>query len=107
MTTPTDYIQAYAVLRIDGETIDSVARVAEWEIDGKIQPTAGPANVSVRQIVLSAQEARDEVDRARAGADRGVGQAHRGAAVLRQDFPAILAMTQLGPGPSPRLRRPG
>lgn len=61
MTTPNDYIQAYAVIRVDGETIDSDARVSEWEIDGKIQPTSGPANVTVKQIVMTAQEARDEV----------------------------------------------
>lgn len=63
MATPNDYIQAYAVLRVDGETADSDARVAEWEIDGEIQPTAGPANVTVKQIVMSAQEARNEVVR--------------------------------------------
>ncbi len=63
MTTPNDYIQAFAVIRVDGETIDSDARVSEWEIDGKMQPTAGPANVTVKQIVMTAQEARDEVVR--------------------------------------------
>jgi hypothetical protein len=63
MTTPNDYTQAYAILRVDGETIDSDARVSECEIDGTIQPTAGPANVTVKQIVMSAQEARDEVMR--------------------------------------------
>ena len=63
MMTPNDYIQAYAVIRVDGETIDSDARVSEWEIDGKIQPTSGPANVTVKQIVMTSQEARDEVIR--------------------------------------------
>ncbi len=63
MTTPNHYVEAYAVIRVDGETIDSDARVAEWEIDGKIQPAAGPANVTVKQIVMTAQEARDEVMR--------------------------------------------
>lgn len=63
MATHDDYIQAYAVLRVDGETVDSDARVSEWEIDGEIQPAAGPANVTVKQIVMSAQEARNEVVR--------------------------------------------
>ena len=63
MTAPNDYIQAYAVIRVDGDTIDSDARVSEWEIDAEIQPTAGPANVTVKQIVMTAQEARDEVIR--------------------------------------------
>ena len=57
-----DYIQAYAVLRIDGP-VDSDARVTEFEINGEIQPTAGPSNVVVKQIVMSAQEARNEVMR--------------------------------------------
>ena len=63
MTIPNDYIQAFAVIRVDGETIDSDARVCEWEIDGKVQPTAGPTNVTVKQIVMTAEEARDEVIR--------------------------------------------
>ncbi len=46
MTTPNDYIQAFAVIRVNGETMDSDARVAECEIDGKMQPTAGPANIT-------------------------------------------------------------
>ncbi|MFM2093274.1 MAG: hypothetical protein RIS70_398, partial [Planctomycetota bacterium] len=63
MTGPNDYIQAYAVIRVDGDTIDSDARVSEWVIDGKVQPTAGPANVRVKQILMTAQEAMDEVIR--------------------------------------------
>ena len=63
MTVPNDYIQANAVIRVDGDTMDSDARVSEWVIDGKVQPTAGPANVRVKQILMTAQEARDEVIR--------------------------------------------
>lgn len=72
MTTPNEYIEVYAVIRVDGDTIDSDARVSVWEIDGKVQPTAGPANVKVKQIVMTAQEARDEVIRlSRLNASKG------------------------------------
>ncbi len=54
MTDSNDFIQDYALTGADGETIDSDARVAEWEIDGRVQPTVGPANVIIKQIVMTA-----------------------------------------------------
>ena len=71
MSDSIDYIQAYAVLRVDGP-VDCEARITEWEIDGEMQPTAGPSNVTVKQIIMSAQEARNEVMRLnRVNAEKG------------------------------------
>lgn len=63
MNEKPQHIQGYAVIRIDNGPIDSPARVDEFLIDGTVQPTAGPSNVSVKQILLSADETRREVMR--------------------------------------------
>ncbi len=52
------YITAYAVIRVDG-TADSDARIKEYQ--GVLM--AGPSHVSVKEIVMSADEARSEVVR--------------------------------------------
>lgn len=57
------YIQGYAVIRVDDGPVDNPARAPEWRIDGIMQPTAGPANVTVKQLVTTADEARREVVR--------------------------------------------
>jgi hypothetical protein len=57
------YVSAFAVLRVDDGPPDHPSRVQEFLIDGEMVSTAGPANVCVKEIVMSADEARREVIR--------------------------------------------
>ena len=59
--TKLNYITAFAVIRIDDGPLDHPSRVREWPIRG--EPTAGPSNVTVKEVVMSAEEARKEVVR--------------------------------------------
>ena len=59
MSRELDYITAYAVIRVGAGPPDSDSR--PHELCGIL--TAGPANVSVKEIVMSAEEARNEVVR--------------------------------------------
>ena len=56
-----NYKQGYAVIRVDN--FGSEAQVEEFTLDGITVPAPGPANVTVKEIVFDATEARDEVIR--------------------------------------------
>lgn len=57
------YLTGYAVIRIDGKLLDHPSRVREFTIDGVTLPAPGPSNVSVKEVVTTAEEARREVIR--------------------------------------------
>ncbi len=57
------YLTGYAVLRIDDGPIDHPSSVREFMLDGVAMPAPGPSNVSVKEIVTTAEEARREVIR--------------------------------------------
>lgn len=57
------YLAGYAVIRIDDGPLDHPSRVREFVVDGVTMPTAGPSNVSVKEVVTTAEEARREVMR--------------------------------------------
>ena len=72
MGEPLRYVPAFAVLRVVDGPPDHPSRVTEFVIDGATVPTAGPANVSVKEVVMTADEARREVVRLNAlNAGRG------------------------------------
>lgn len=54
------YIQAYAVIRIDWNLLGDKT-VWTFERDGKTIPTAGPCGITVKEIVLTAELAQNEV----------------------------------------------
>ena len=58
-----DYLAAFAVIRIDPGPLDFPSLVTEFCIDDVNVPTAGPWNVKVKEVVLTAEEARSEVMR--------------------------------------------
>ena len=62
MSKSTNYIQAYAVIRID-EFMGTKSHVHEYESEGMLLPAAGPAYITVKEVVLCAEEARKEVMR--------------------------------------------
>lgn len=49
------------MIRVDDRSND--AHVDAFEINGKLVPAAGPGNVTVKEIVFSAADARSEVIR--------------------------------------------
>lgn len=57
------YLAGYAVIRVDDGPPDHPWRVGEYVVDGVILPTTGPPNVTVKEVVTSADEARREVMR--------------------------------------------
>jgi hypothetical protein len=56
------YVQVYVVLRVERDATPDAA-VMTFERDGKIIPAAGPSGVTVKEVVLTAEEAQDEVIR--------------------------------------------
>jgi hypothetical protein len=63
MSDASNYVMAYAVIRVDDGTIHHPSRVGEFVRDGVALPAPGPSNVCVKEIVLSAEEAQREVIR--------------------------------------------
>ncbi|HYV36749.1 MAG TPA: hypothetical protein VE988_13665 [Gemmataceae bacterium] len=63
MGSKPGYVQGYAVIRIDGGPVDHPSRVQEFMLDGVLVPAPGPSNVTVKEVVASAEEARREVAR--------------------------------------------
>ena len=62
MASDRRHIQAFVVLRIDkGATIDDSG--VSFERDGKSFPAAGPSGVTVKEVLMSAEEAQNEVVR--------------------------------------------
>ena len=57
------YLAGYAVIRIDDGPLDHPSRVREFTIDGVALPAPGPSNVSVKEVVTTAEEACREVSR--------------------------------------------
>jgi hypothetical protein len=57
------YIAGYAVIRIDDGALDHPSSVHEVPVDGVLVPAPGPSNVTVKEIVTTAEEARREVIR--------------------------------------------
>ena len=57
-----NYITGYAVVRVDGPS-DDPSRVRDYHRDGQMLPAAGPSHVTVKEVVMSAEEARREVIR--------------------------------------------
>jgi hypothetical protein len=60
MSKNHQYLQMFAVIRID-ESFDPKANVPEFEFQGKILHVAGPPNVTVKEVLQTAEEARSEV----------------------------------------------
>jgi hypothetical protein len=56
-------VPAFAVLRVDDGPPDHSSRVQEFVSAGEVVPAAGPANVCVKEVVMTADEARREVIR--------------------------------------------
>jgi len=66
------YLAGYAVIRIDDGPLDHPSSVREFTIDGVALPAPGPSNVSVKEVVTTAEEARREVIRLNAlNAEKG------------------------------------
>jgi hypothetical protein len=66
-----NYVTGYAVIRVDGP-VDHPSRVPEYERDGELLPAPGPSHVTVKEVVMTAEEARREVVRLnRLNADKG------------------------------------
>jgi hypothetical protein len=63
MSEKPRYLQGYAVIRIDDGPLDDLGRVRELIIDGAEVPAPGPARVSVKEVVMTVEEARREVVR--------------------------------------------
>jgi hypothetical protein len=57
------YIVAYVVIRVEEGPLDQPARIHEHESNDEIVPAPGPSNVKIKEIVMSAEEARNEVRR--------------------------------------------
>jgi hypothetical protein len=57
------YLQGYAVIRIDDGPLDDMGRVRESTIDGAEGPAPGPARVSIKEVVMTVEEARRAVVR--------------------------------------------
>ena len=57
------YLAGIAVIRIDDGSLDHPSSVREFMIDGVALPAPGPSNVSVKEVVITAEEARQEVIR--------------------------------------------
>ena len=57
------YLAGYAVIRIDDGPLDHPSSVREFTIDGVALPAPGPSNVSIKEVVTTAEEARQEVIR--------------------------------------------
>lgn len=63
MSAKRNYLAGYAVIRIDDGPLMHPAHVQEFELNGVIQPAPGPSNVTVKEVVTTAEEARHEVMR--------------------------------------------
>jgi hypothetical protein len=61
MGTKPGYLTGYAVIRVDDGPLDHPSRVREWSVGGVPFLTAGPSNVSVKEVVMSVEEAQHEV----------------------------------------------
>src|SRR4051812_38006885 len=57
------YLAGYAVIRIDDGPLDDPSSAREFTLDGVALPAPGPSNVSVKEVVITAEEARQEVIR--------------------------------------------
>lgn len=63
MGTKTGFLTGYAVIRVDdGPSEDSSSNRA-WIVDGAPFLTAGPSNVTVKEVVMTVEEAQQEVMR--------------------------------------------
>jgi hypothetical protein len=66
------YIIGFAVIRADDGPVDDPSRPCGWIVDGEPFITAGPSSVCVKEVVLTAEEARREVSRLNAlNAEKG------------------------------------
>lgn len=63
MSDKPRYLAGYAVIRIDDGPLDHPSSVSEYVIDGVALPAPGPSNVTVKEVVATAEEARREVVR--------------------------------------------
>jgi hypothetical protein len=63
MSKKPQYVQGYAVVRIEDRPPHHPASVGESMIDGVAGPAPGPWNVTVKEIVMTVEEARREVVR--------------------------------------------
>jgi hypothetical protein len=63
VSTKTGYLTGYAVIRVDDSPPDHPSRVQEWMVDGEPFLTAGPLNVCVKEVVMTVEEAQQEVAR--------------------------------------------
>jgi hypothetical protein len=57
------YLQGYAVIRVDDGPLDDIGSVRESTIDDAEGPAPGPARISVKEVVMTVEEARREVVR--------------------------------------------
>lgn len=62
MTSESRHIQAFAVLRIDKGILLNEFGLS-FERDGTRIPAAGPAGVTVKEVLMSAEEVQNEVVR--------------------------------------------
>jgi hypothetical protein len=63
MSDEPRYMQVYAVVRTNDGPLDDTGRVRESTIDGVEGPAPGPSQVSVKEVVITIEEARREVVR--------------------------------------------
>ena len=71
MSAKPRYIQAYAIIRVDDSPYD-FWHDAECIVGNAAQPSPGPSNVKVKEVVATAEEAQREVVRLNAlNAEKG------------------------------------
>lgn len=62
MSKQPSYEQWYVVIRVD-ERESGSAHVEEFELNGEMVPAPGPANITIKEVVQTSDEARQEVIR--------------------------------------------
>ena len=62
MNDGPNYVRGYAVIRVDGPG-DDQSRVRDDQPDGEMLPAPGPSHVTVKEVVMTPEEARREVMR--------------------------------------------
>lgn len=63
MGSKPSHVTGYAVIRVDEGPIDHPSSVREYQRDGETLPAAGPSNVTVKEVVMTLEEAQREVIR--------------------------------------------
>lgn len=63
MGTKSGYLTGYAVVRVDDGPSDAPSSVRQWAVQGAPFLSAGPSNVTIKEVVMTVEEAQREVMR--------------------------------------------